>query len=239
MNELTEQFYRDYVVTAENHTKYPINTSAVMKDTGEILYHIVKKYKPEKSLEIGLAYGLSALHICQALYENGCGSHTAIDPYEETDYQSVGLLNLEKAGFEDMLTFDRRPSYQALADMDAKGCRFDFAFIDGSHLFDYALVDFFLIDRMLKKKGIVVFDDLWMPSIRKVVMYVLRNRSYKWIKPGRMVKTPFLLKTLRVSRRIMQGLPGKDFRLRCIPQNVIILEKTTPDNREWDFHNNF
>ena len=45
------------------------------------------------------------------------------------------------------------------------------------------LVDFFLIDKLLRIGGIVVFDDLGLPSIRSVCRYVLSNLHYKCIGP--------------------------------------------------------
>ena len=54
---------------------------------------------------------------------------------------------------------------------EAQGERIDFAFIDGAHTFDHALVDFFYIDRMLNVGGIVAFDDLGFPCIEKVCRF--------------------------------------------------------------------
>jgi hypothetical protein len=59
----------------------------------------------------------------------------------------------------------------------------DFAFIDGARTFDYALVDFFFIDKLLRPGGIVVLDDFSYPSIRSVCRYVLSNLRYKCIGP--------------------------------------------------------
>jgi hypothetical protein len=59
----------------------------------------------------------------------------------------------------------------------------DFAFIDGQHTFDYVLVDFFLIDKLLRPGGIVILDDLSYPSIRSVCRYILTNLRYKCVGP--------------------------------------------------------
>jgi hypothetical protein len=58
------------------------------------------------------------------------------------------------------------------------GVTVQFALIDGWHTFDHALVDFFYVDRLLEDGGIVVFDDVQMPAIEKVVRYVLRYPNY-------------------------------------------------------------
>jgi hypothetical protein len=59
----------------------------------------------------------------------------------------------------------------------------DFAFIDGARTFDYVLVDFFLIDKLLNPGGIVILNDFSYPSIRSVCRYVLSNLHYKCIGP--------------------------------------------------------
>ena len=77
-----------------------------------------------------------------------------------------------------MVEFYNLPSYRALSALEAKGRKVKLAFIDGWHTFDYVLVDFFLIDKMLEVGGIVVFDDANWPSIRKVCRYIATNQPY-------------------------------------------------------------
>ena len=68
-----------------------------------------------------------------------------------------------------MFGVSEHPLRLALTRLCAEGERIDFAFIDGNHRFDYTLVDFFYIDKMLRLGGHVAFDDLWIASVRKVV----------------------------------------------------------------------
>ena len=105
--------------------------------------------------------------------------HTAIDPAQREGFKSVGLLNIDRAGLDRQFRFFELNSYEILPRLLAQGERFDFIFIDGMHVYDYVLVDFFFADLLLKPKGYIMFDDLWMPSIRPAVMYVLRNRHYQ------------------------------------------------------------
>jgi hypothetical protein len=70
-------------------------------------------------------------------------------------------------------------SDEALPALRAEGIRLDFAFIDGRHMMDIALVDFVYIDRMLDVGGILVFHDTWMPAVAEAVAYVLANRAYE------------------------------------------------------------
>jgi hypothetical protein len=39
------------------------------------------------------------------------------------------------------------------------------------------LVDFFLADAICAPQGIIVFDDMWMPSVQKLIRFITNNRS--------------------------------------------------------------
>src|ERR1044071_5252017 len=147
---------------------------------GAALYEWIRRTGLTRTLEIGMGYGLSTLFMCQAHVDNGEeGRHIAIDPGQNTTFESIGLLNIQRAKLGDRLEFFQAPSYEVLPTLLKRGERFDLIFIDGMHTFDYTLVDFFFADLLLNTGGHIVFDDIWMPSVRKVVMYVLRNRRYR------------------------------------------------------------
>src|SRR5665647_3489404 len=96
--------------------------------------------------------------------------HLVIDPYQndvpeeslknseqpaDPGWSGMGLLNVKKAGYEAIVEFYGKPSYLALPQILGTGCKIDFALIDGMHTFDFALVDFFYIDRLLNIGGVV------------------------------------------------------------------------------------
>ncbi len=150
---------------------------AIKRAEGEMLYRLVRAVKPAATLEVGMAWGLSAMFICQALEENRRGGHTAVDPFQ-AKFHYAGVENVRRAGLGGRLTFVEELSQTALARMVTEGKRFELVFIDGGHLFDLAFVDFFFADQMVPVGGYVVFDDLWMPAVRKVLRFILRNRGY-------------------------------------------------------------
>jgi predicted O-methyltransferase YrrM len=167
--------------------------SSVSESEGEALRDLVSSLSPSTSVEVGLAYGVSALWICEALKTNA--RHAVIDPKQREGpwgnaWKGIGLANLERAGFGSLIDFRGEPSFRALASLEREGTRLDFAFIDGIHYFDYALVDFFFVDRMLRAGGIVAFDDADWPAIRKVCRFVVENLHYSVVvccdgEPGR------------------------------------------------------
>jgi len=152
-------------------------------DVGEFLGSVVAEVKPQRSLEVGLAFGISAMYICDALPKSPPPQHLVIDPGQMgPDFKGTGLYNLRRAGYGDLIEFREQPSQQALPQLEAEGRRFDFAFIDGIHTFDHALVDFFYVDRMLRVGGVVAFDDVGWPGIHKLCRFIATNRAYRMFR---------------------------------------------------------
>ncbi len=205
---------------------------------GSALSKLVRENRFTSTLEVGMAFGLSTLFLCDALRGNGGGKHIAIDPAQTTKWKSIGLLNVERAGLGDLVRFMEEPSHSALGKLLSEGQQLDFAFIDGSHLFDYTLIDFFFVDKMLRTGGMVVFDDLWMPAVRDVVSYVVRNRAYKRVPVP--TAEPLWRKTGRVLRRVPQTpFAGHAASVRFCTSNIFALRKEREDERDWNFHKSF
>jgi predicted O-methyltransferase YrrM len=143
------------------------------------LAEIVRDAGLMRTLETGMAYGLSTLAIAGAHAARGSGRHVAIDPIQSTKWRSLGRAHVRRAGIEDFVTVIEQRSDEALPRLSAAGEELDLAFIDGHHLFDYTLVDFFYADRMLVSGGVVAFHDPWIPAVGRVVDFVRTNRAYE------------------------------------------------------------
>ncbi|MCU0446160.1 MAG: class I SAM-dependent methyltransferase [Microscillaceae bacterium] len=155
-----------------------VSQTSVSPRKGELIQKVIQKIQAVKSLEVGLAYGVSALYICEALVKNSETMHYVIDPYQ-AQWQDIGIFNLNQAGYSSYFQLLAEPSHLALTTLERQGVEVDFAFIDGYHTFDHALMDFFLIDKILKVGGVVVLDDTNWDSIKKVCSFILQNRNYK------------------------------------------------------------
>jgi predicted O-methyltransferase YrrM len=236
MNDVIEGIFRSGLVEDASGAKYTHDTSAVTFQTGRVLYDAVRTLKPEKTLEIGMAFGVSTLFICQAHQDNGAGHHTAVDPNERDAYHGIGLLNMERASLTGRLRFYEEPSQQVLPQLWLREEQFDFAFIDGGHLFDQAFVDFYYIDKLLKIGGCVAVDDLWMPAVRKVISFALRNLQYELIRPfGKADRTDPTVILGRFGRHPL----GRDWRLKLVPENVALLRKLGEHERRWYHYRTF
>jgi predicted O-methyltransferase YrrM len=182
MNEVLRSILSSGSVATEDGKIRTVH-SAISREEGEFLQEMIRSAQPQVSVEVGCAYGISSLYICEALREVNAVKHIIIDPHQHSMWEGIGLSNLSRAGYLDMVDFNEAFSYEYLSHLTEDHVTIDFAFIDGNHMFDYALVDFFLIDKILKPGGIVIMDDLSYPSIRSVCRYVLSNLCYQCIGP--------------------------------------------------------
>lgn len=150
----------------------------------QALYSVVRRYKPEIAVEIGMAYGFSALAILKGLDENGGGKLISIDPNQSTEWQNVGLARVEEAGYRPRHELIERPDYLALPDLLSRGVGVDFAYVDGWHTIDYVMLDIFYLDKMIRPDGVIGFNDCDMIAVRRAIKYLTTHRQYRELDVG-------------------------------------------------------
>jgi predicted O-methyltransferase YrrM len=175
---LEEIYATGLVVGAHGQRARPLSDGGIGREQGQLLYDLVRQEEPRVTLEVGFALGLSALFICQGLRDAGGSRHIVIDPHQTSGFDRLGLDNIAAAGFTGLLDFYEESSHRVLPRLEAAGLNVDLAFIDGSHLFDLTLLEFFYIDRMLRPEGLIILDDISLPAVAKVVRFAVTNRSY-------------------------------------------------------------
>ena len=154
------------------------------KHFAEALYRTVTTLQPALSVEIGMACGVSTLAMLTGLQQVGDGHLISIDPYQSTEFRGAGRCAVKRAGLSERHQVIEKPSYLALPELVGAGHLLDFAYIDGWHTFDYVLLDFFYIDRMLRPGGMVAFNDCSFPAIHKVLLYMAAHRRYEEVDVG-------------------------------------------------------
>jgi predicted O-methyltransferase YrrM len=127
-----------------------------------------------RTIEVGLALGMSALFLCQAVVPRG-GRHVVIDPFQAESWNGAGLRTLRDAGVEEHVEVIEEESQLALPRLVAEGREFDLAFVDGDHRFEGVFLDLYYMTRLVRPGGLVVVDDMWMPAVRTAVAYVEKN----------------------------------------------------------------
>lgn len=176
---LIDRIYETTKVEAADGSLHDAFPEALPESHARDIARLVRELGLVRTLETGMAYGLSTLAICGVHEERDEGEHIAIDPHQSSDWRGIGLLNLERAGLVHRAHVIEARADEALPRLRDEGVRIDFALIDGLHLFDAALVDFFHADRMLDVGGVVVFHDTWMPAIAQAAEFVRTNRAYE------------------------------------------------------------
>lgn len=151
----------------------------------EALYETVLQARPMVVLEVGMAFGVSSLAILTALSEwNKEARLISIDPNQSSRWKGGGRTAVARAGFGGQHELIEDYDYAALPRLLASGLKLDFAYIDGWHTFDYTLLDWWYIDRMLAVDGIVGFNDCGWPAVDKALRFVLGHRKYTEIDVG-------------------------------------------------------
>ncbi len=146
--------------------------------SAEALFRQVTSLRPAVVVEVGMANGISTLAILSALEANGAGRLISVDPNQSTQWRDSGRTAVKRAGLAHRHTVMEEPDYLALPRLLEAGTKVDLSYIDGWHTFDYALVDFWYLDKMTPKDGVVAFNDCGWPAVAKAIDFVLSHRRY-------------------------------------------------------------
>ena len=136
--------------------------------------------RAEVVVEVGLAYGSSALAIGEALVAAGrpAPRHVIIDPFQESVFTGVGWAALRSAGLEPVAELLTEWSSIALPRLVTEGFVADAAFVDGSHRFHEVFVDLYFLRKLVRPGGLVILDDTDTPSVGTAVRYFERNLDW-------------------------------------------------------------
>jgi predicted O-methyltransferase YrrM len=241
---LVEIFERNAVRDGDNWIELHSHMSVA---DGQYLQKLLRSANATRSLEVGMAYGVSTLFICDELKRVSPSSvHVVIDPFQRSDWKGIGLANVARAGFSPLTEFFEEPSEFVLPRLAASGRELDFALVDGWHSFDQALVEFFYIDRMLRVGGIVAFDDADWPGISKLMRFLVTLPAYEPFAAQFQSRRPSLLGRLR--RQLSDTKLGRtalhpSLRRRAWDLGIfgrcIALRKVAPNKRDMKWFEDF
>ena len=137
-------------------------------------------------VEIGLAYGSSALAIAEALVTQGhrAAAHVIIDAYQHL-FHDAGWEAIASAGLAGLSTLTTGRSQLELARLAAEAFVADAAFVDGSHVFHNVFVDLYFLREIVRPGGLIVLDDCQWPSVATAARYFELNTGWKPERIGR------------------------------------------------------
>jgi predicted O-methyltransferase YrrM len=216
MNELLARILATGIVTTADGEDRTLHSNMPRLE-GELIQAWVAQQQPRRLLEIGFAYGISTLFICEALKSFEGIRYDIIDNSQQTIWESIGIANMERAGYGDVYHLHEEDSVLRLPRMVSEGRRFDFVLVDGWHAFDHTLVEFFYLNRMLDIDGVVLFDDFHTAGIKKLAGYI---ESYDFYE--RLPLPAEFEKRREVRVRRMNGVP---------PTRLVAFRKVDEDRR--------
>ena len=173
--------------------------SSVSPRKGEFLYKLVRHYKPRTIIELGTAFGISAMYMAkgypnsQVITLEGCSDTLNIASH---NFSRLGIPNIE----------ERCGNFNELLGQTLKKCgTVDLVFFDGNHKEEATMRYFDLCLRHANNYSIFIFDDIsWSEGMR---------RAWEEIKKDPMVTVTVDLFTLGIVF-FRKELSKEDFVLR-------------------------
>jgi predicted O-methyltransferase YrrM len=158
-------------------------------EDADVLRDLLIAERPNLVIEIGLAYGSSALAIAEALVSVGSvvsvvsvGSerprHLIIDVFQE-EFHDAGWQAIVDSGLGELCWLIRERSQMALPRLLAEGFVADAAFVDGSHVFHNVFVDLYFLSELVRPGGLLIIDDYQWQSVATAARYFELNTGWK------------------------------------------------------------
>jgi predicted O-methyltransferase YrrM len=245
MNTISETILKEGAVRDEDGNAHQLHSQTSLQQC-QFLQQLVSEIDAKVCLEIGLAYGVSSLFICEVIAKKKSQRFISIDPFQAGPWKNIGLLNLKRAGYSDFVEFHCDLSHNVLPKLLSNGETIDFAYVDTSKVFDVVLLDAYYLTRLLRKGGVLVFDDCPWPGINRMVRYI---SQWPHLKVYALHGIYQVSKKIKVLSRIASIIPRKE-RLFAhsflvpddslgVNANCIAFQKMGDDVRKWDWHQNF
>lgn len=236
---------RGYVILSDGTQK--TITGAVTVDEGVRMAKQILERGFVTTLETGVAFGVSTLAICLALEDTGQNTavHFGVDPDQTAVHRGAALSLLQEHGVAHRFQLFEGYTHEALPPFLAKRLKVDFAFIDGWHTFDYTLIDFFYVDKLLRPGGVVSFHDCH-PNVpfsrakRKVISFALSHRHYRLLSGRRLtalMRTEQWSDNYASSSRISRFIRALNLRLEAA--NLLMLERLDLWEPNYDYFAKF
>ena len=178
-----DKLYREGIVYGDNGFSRSLYPTSVTPGRGKFLGGLVRDLKPAATLEVGMGWGLSTLHILEAMVENGGvrQPHIIMDPFQQKNYHNVALRVLREAGVDQFVEHHAEPSELFLPKLVEQGGQFDFAFIDSDHRFDGAFLDVIFVNKLLKPGGVMAVDDTELDAVHLACRFAVTNLGYSYV----------------------------------------------------------
>lgn len=175
IQEITENVDPDYLNKLWTEAREFGGGAAVEVEIGELLFALVRSFKPAVVVETGTHRGFSALMIGDALRANGHGHLYTIDLNNFGPAEKFSHF-----GLSDRITFIHRNSVDALKALHDSGIKVDFLWLDADHATNSVLSEFEAALPMLKPGTYVAFHDTTLFESEDKAIRQIRERFPAW-----------------------------------------------------------
>lgn len=190
VKQFRREAYERGGLPGRNGGHYSIRPAGVDEPAGDWLAKTVRAERARRTLDVGLGLAMSTLAIVEGVLESSGGDpsgggvlHVTIDPAQGW-CEGAGVRAVEDAGIGALTRVVEHPSAVVLPALVQSGAKFDFAFVDGSHLFDHKFLDVFYALRLVRSGGLVLMDDHHLPATQMVLAFFTTNLGLKLEKPA-------------------------------------------------------
>lgn len=248
VSAIIDEIYRSQAVRDPHGNEYKLSAE-VDSVEGDYLYRLISSDESiTRTLEVGCAYGLSSLHICEALRNRNNVSHIIIDPNQMDLWHGVGIAYLERAGI-DFHRLIQEPSELALPNLlRTQPAGFDLVFIDGWHTFDQTMLDLFYANRLVRVGGYIVVDDCNWESVSAAASYYNNYPAFEQVKFPAMAAHSWRQQVAkyittvfrpRLARMVLPASIYSHIYRRMSFPSMVTFKKVSEDTRSWTWFMGF
>lgn len=248
LKSLVDIFKSGKIVINESGEQIALH-SHTPREQGEFLQRLYEKVKPKKSLEVGLAYGISTLFILEKAREMGASdkSHIVIEPFS---WGTAAIYNIRQEQLENYVEIRNELSDVVIPTMYLNNERIQFAYVDTTKLFDVVMQDFYFIDKILDVGGVVIIDDSSTGGISLVVRFISTLPHYEIVDRfdedavgttysiGRNIFEK-ILSFIPYKKKFLGSYSFKTSRQLGLNYRCIAFKKVGVDERQWNWDKPF
>ena len=146
---------------------------------GDVLRDLLLAENPGTVIEIGLAYGSSALAIAEALVAAGSNEarHVIVDAYQK-HFHGSGWAAIAGAGLAGLCSLVQERS-QVACPVPGRGLRRRRRVRGRGHIFHNVFVDLFYLGELVRPGGLIILDDCSYLSVATAARYFEVNTGWQ------------------------------------------------------------
>ena len=221
-------------------------------EQGLFLQKIFDLIRPEKSIEIGFAYGISTMFILEKHRDINSKDQAHLVIEYDNSWGNAAIHNIRKEGLSKYLDIRQDYSDKVLTQLFHQNHRIQYAYIDTSKQFDVVMQDFYFINKLLDVGGVIIFDDCGggFPGIQRVARFINALPYYKVFEGHNKLKdttmkkiaetiVSFLVWTVPFKKRLYPTIDFRTDKQLNLDFYCIAFQKTGTDEREWNWDQPF